>query len=123
MVVDLSRYPSHQIKLINEFDLAMVERNVNLLEKYLHKDYRHVILPKSLGKPAINRDEWLASITQVFGTPIQFERVSYTGCHLILTQAKSLLQPTYHSVVEAPGKVVLHVRIPIHSGQLRMCLM
>lgn len=121
MVVDLeSYYASPQIKLIGEFDQAMIERNLNLLAKYLHKDYRHVIRPQSLGKPPVNRDEWLATMAEVFSSPIQFEKASYTGSHSVLTQAKSFLQATYHSVVEAPGKVVLHVRIPIHSCQSRI---
>ena len=51
----------------------------------------------------------------VLSGTIQFE-ASYTGCYSILTLAQSLLQPTYHSVVEAPGKVVLHVRVLILSS-------
>ena len=116
MVVRLETYDSPQIKLISELDRAMLERNVSLVAKLLHRDYRHITLPQSLGKPPVNRDEWLATITEILSSPIQIEKASYTRCHSILTQAKSFLQPIYHSVVEAPGKAVFHVRIPIHSG-------
>ena len=116
MVVHLENYASPQTKLVNELVQAMVEKNMSLFAKHLHKDYRHIILPQSLGKPPINRDEWLATIAEILSSPFQFGKASYTGCYSILTQAKSHLQPSYHSVVEAPGKAVVHVRILIHSG-------
>lgn len=115
MVVHLESYASPQIKLINELDQAWIARNASLLAKCLHKNYRFVTLPQSLGKPSVNRDEWLAIMAGVLSGTIQFE-ASYTGCYSILTLAQSLLQPTYHSVVEAPGKVVLHVRVLILSS-------
>lgn len=86
MVVDLGSYTSPQIKLIHEFDLAMHERNLDLLAKYLHKDFRHVTHPKSVGKPPIIKDEWLATMAEVFSTPIQYEKASYTGRHSIPTR-------------------------------------
>ena len=36
--------------------------------------------------------------------------------------AKSFLQSIYHSLVEVPGKVIVHVRTPTRLDQPRICL-
>ncbi|KAF8126578.1 hypothetical protein EV363DRAFT_578203 [Boletus edulis] len=94
MAVDLESYASPQAELIKELHRAVHARDLSLLAKLLHKDFRHVIHPRSLSKLPINRDVWLATIGEGLSTPIQ-------------------LDLTFHSIVDAPGKVVLHVAIDL----------
>ncbi|KAG6375878.1 hypothetical protein JVT61DRAFT_2743 [Boletus reticuloceps] len=88
MAVDLESYTSPQVELFKELDRAAHAKDLSLLAKPLHKDFHHVIHPRSLGKLPINRDEWLSTMAETWSAPMQFERASYTGCHSILTQAK-----------------------------------
>jgi len=89
MTVDLQSYASPQMELIKEFLRAIRAEDLSLLAKTLHKDFHHVIHPQSLGKPPVNRDDWVATMVEAFSTPFQLEM-------------------TYHSITEAPGKVVIH---------------
>ncbi|KAF8126577.1 hypothetical protein EV363DRAFT_1298617 [Boletus edulis] len=88
MTVDLESYASPQIDLFKEAYRAVLTRDVSLLAKTLHKDFRHVIHPRSLSKLPINRDVWLATVGEGLSTPIQLDLASYIGCYSILTQAK-----------------------------------
>ncbi|KAF8437465.1 hypothetical protein L210DRAFT_946865 [Boletus edulis BED1] len=94
MTVDLESYASPQIDLFKEAYRAVLTRDVSLLAKTLHKDFRHVIHPRSLSKLPINRDVWLATVGEGLSTPIQ-------------------LDLTFHSIVDAPGKTVLHVAVDL----------
>lgn len=83
MVVDVASHNSPQMNLVNECDRGMIERDLNLVAKPLHKDFRYVTHPQSLGKPPMNRDEYLAQTAEVLKTSVRYENVSYTRCHLI----------------------------------------
>jgi len=88
---DLLNYSdSPQMKVVADFEQGWYTKDVDLLTKHLHKDFRHVIHPGSLGKQPVNAEQWVKDIQGVFSTPLEFGK------------------STYHNVVEAPGKVVLH---------------
>jgi len=64
---------------------------LKILTKLLHDDFHRIIYPRSLGVPKTNKEEWLKHMEGVLESPA----ISFGG-------------GTYHSVVEVPGKVVLH---------------
>ena len=58
---------SPQIKLITEWNEGFLQRNVDLLVKHMHKDFRRVAYPRSMGIPEQNKEEWLTEITGMLG--------------------------------------------------------
>jgi len=62
---------------------------VNILGKYLHKDFRQITYPRSLGRPEQNKEEFLKS----FG-------------HIISLWTDTDL--TIHSLYDVPGTVIYH---------------
>lgn len=108
---------SPQIKLFNEFNRGFKEKNLDLIAEHLHKDFRRCTYPRSLNKPEQNREEWLKHFSGIIAFATEFD-VGYTGCFSnVLSLAQSLPQSNVHSIIEAPGKVILHVRIPIRSDK------
>jgi len=88
---DLLNYSnSPQMKIIADFEQAGYNKDLDLFTKHLHKDFRRVIRPGSLGKQPVNAEQWVKDIQGLFSTPVEFGK------------------STYHNVIEAPGKVVLH---------------
>jgi hypothetical protein len=75
-MVNLETHESPQVRLLHEFDRGFLEKDISILEKPLHKDFRHVVYPKSLGVPVVNREEWLKHMGNVFDSPIKFSDVS-----------------------------------------------
>ena len=53
---------SPQVKLIREWGGAFEKIDMDAVAKTLHKDYRHTIYPRSIGRPEQNREEWLKHI-------------------------------------------------------------
>jgi len=66
------------------------KRNVDHFHKYLHKDFRHNMYPRSIGVQEQTKEEWIKS----FG--------EFTS--LWAEDGKM----TFHSVTEVPGKVIVH---------------
>jgi hypothetical protein len=102
---------SPQIKLLNECSRGFNEMNMDVVGKCLHKDFHHVIYPLSVGGPALDKEGWLKRMAEL-GTGYGVGYITY--CSDTLPPTYTPLQQTFHSVVEAPGKVIIHVRIPIH---------
>ena len=79
--------------------------------KPLHKDFRRVVHPRSMGHPEQDKDEWRKELTGDFGFATGFE-VGHTPCYSnFLPPAESALQTTVHSIIESPGRLVAHVCI------------
>ena len=74
-----------QFKLWAELEQAARPVNVDSLRKYLHKDFRHVILPRSIGEPERNKEQWVAHMAESFSS-ITMANVSKTRCHNRSTQ-------------------------------------
>ena len=50
---------SPQIKFWIEYDQAFKQMKVDTFANFLHKDFRYVLLPQSLGRPERTKDVWL----------------------------------------------------------------
>ena len=50
---------SPQIKLIYECVRGFRERDMDIITSTMHKDYRYISYPRSLGKPEENREAWV----------------------------------------------------------------
>lgn len=85
----LENSESPQVKLVNEWGQGFEKRDIDLIAKLLHKDYRHITYPRSLGRPEQTREEWLQHIA---------------GAINIWSQDET----TVHSVIDIPGKVIVH---------------
>ena len=70
---------SPQIKVLNEWLHGLQTRDMDLIAKCLHKDYRSTIHPRSLGKPERTKEEWLEDLVRLFNLWAERE-VNYTGC-------------------------------------------
>ena len=80
--------------------------------KCLHKDYRNTMYPRSLGKPEQTKEEWPEYVVGLFNLWTE-RKVSYLNCYWFLfVVAEFLPYLTVHSITDAPGKVIFHIRIP-----------
>ena len=70
---------SSQIKLISDWNGGFLEMNVEILGKHLHKDFRRLVYPRSLGEPEQNKEEWLKEITGIMSFGIR--SVGHTTCY------------------------------------------
>jgi hypothetical protein len=71
---------SPQVKLIHEWRQGFQTRNLDLIAKALHKDFRFVISPQSLGRPEQTREEWLERYKGILSHYTAGPEVSYIGC-------------------------------------------
>lgn len=69
---------SPQIKLILEWTEGFKKRDLDVLTKPLHKDFRKIVYPRSLGKPEENREESIAHLAKVVSLWTENE-VSHVG--------------------------------------------
>ena len=84
---------------------------MDVLGKHLHKDFRRSVYPRSLGLPQQNNEEWLKEVGGVMGFATGFNVGQTACCSNLPSPAKSASQTTVHSIIEAKGKVVIHIRI------------
>ena len=102
---------SLQVKLVREFIEGFNKKDVNIIAKNLHKDYRRILYPRSLGKPAVPREEWLEQCGKMIGHWID-PQVSRGSSRL---NALPLLnRPIDH--------IPFHCRCPWQSRCSRSCL-
>jgi len=76
---------SPQIKLINDWNDAFTERNMEVFVSYLHKDFRRSVYPRSLGQPEQNREEALKELSGLLGFVTGID-VGHTPCYSNLLQ-------------------------------------
>ena len=80
---------SPQIKFWIECDQAFKQMKVDSFANFLHKDFRFVLLPRSLGEPEKTKDVWLEQIKGIIGVVTGFE-VREAHCYiLILAKSRS----------------------------------
>ena len=116
---DTVRFESPQTKLLQEWDRGYQENNLDIIDKFLYKDFNFVLYPRSLGSRELNREEYLKTMAGVFSAGIKLYDVSHENFYSTIL-AEPRPQFVYHSIVEVPGKVVIHVRVPIRSDQPRI---
>jgi hypothetical protein len=56
---------SPQVKFVRSFVLAIEERDVGQIAKHLHKDFRRVNLPRSIGIKDETKEEWIKRMEDV----------------------------------------------------------
>jgi len=71
---------SPQIKLINESFGALKEMNLDVLKKCIHKDFRRVVYPLSLGLPEQTKEETINLVAGLMSFATAFE-VGDTTCY------------------------------------------
>ena len=101
---------SPQVNLVHEWGRGFEKQDLDHIAKLLHKDYRHISLPRSINRPEENREQWLQHIGAVIGLWTE-SGVSYIGFPFHHPRLNPSTQWTIHSITEAPGKVVVHVSI------------
>ena len=113
LMASLETTDSPQVKFILSWLQATAARDIDGFAKQLHKDFRYAMFPQSIGRPGeSNKEEWLRDFGGFIGLWAEDSKVSHMGCYLgIFSSVKPLPQITFHSIVETPGTVVVHVRI------------
>ncbi|KAF9782946.1 hypothetical protein BJ322DRAFT_1022463 [Thelephora terrestris] len=86
---------SPQIELLKSFIEGFKTIDIDRIAKTLHKDHRRITYPKSLGVSEQTKEE----------TPIEPPPT-----------IKSTPQATIHSIIEAPGKVVVHLTSKVNTA-------
>ena len=64
---------------MHEWDRAFGNKDMDLLAKLLHKDYRYTGYPRSLGKPDKTKEEWLEHTKGILNIRTAHE-VRYIDC-------------------------------------------
>ena len=61
-----------------EWGKGFETRDIGILEKYLHDDFRAVTYPRSAGMPEQNKAEWVKQMTMVIGMWTENCKVGYS---------------------------------------------
>ena len=102
---------SAQVKLVLAWGEGFVKKDMDIITKSLHKDFRYTPYPRSLGLPEQTREEWIAQFTQIISLWTEVN-VSCADCYSNpFSVVKSPPQSTTNSIIEAPGTVIVHVSI------------
>ena len=75
----MSYSDSPQAKLMNEWHEAFGKKDIDLLTKPLHKDFRYAVYPRSLNMPEQSKDEWYAQTAATINlwTSMDVSRTTY----------------------------------------------
>jgi hypothetical protein len=57
---------SPQRKLLYEYKRGLESRNLDIIAKTLHKDFRYIFYPRSMGYPEQTKEEWIARFSGYF---------------------------------------------------------
>ena len=57
---------SPQLELVRSFLLGIENKDVDLIEKTLHKDHLRITHPRSIGKPVQTKEEYVKNIGELF---------------------------------------------------------
>jgi len=82
---------STQVKLIRSVVIGFAARDADLVLNQLHTDFRFVTYPQSVGTPEFTKEEWAPQLKEL----ISFWPEDPVS--------------TIHSLIETPGKVVVHL--------------
>jgi hypothetical protein len=76
----MSASDSAQVKLVIEWGQGFQKKDLDILAKGLHKDFRYVTYPQSLGRPEQTKEEWLGHLEKII--PLWAEtKASYIRCY------------------------------------------
>ncbi|KAF9785474.1 hypothetical protein BJ322DRAFT_1063387 [Thelephora terrestris] len=82
---------SPQLELLRSFCLGIEQKDLSQTAKAMHKDHRRITYPKSLNIPTQTGEQYLERLEG-------FLKAMADGPKM-----------TFHSVIETPGKVVVHI--------------
>jgi hypothetical protein len=103
---------SPQVKLFRQCRGEFEKRDLSSIGNAIHKDFRYVSYPRSLGHPEQTKEEWLERYAGIMSLWAAAPEVSYIGYSSApFAPTKFLPQPTHRVIVDIPGKLVVHVRI------------
>jgi hypothetical protein len=111
-IADLENSDSPQFELLQQCGRGFHTGNPDLIAKALHKDYRYVSYPRSLGRPEQTKEERLEEFVGIISILVSGAEVSCIGCPSDLLrreQVPSAAESPSHR--GTPGKLVVHVRI------------
>ena len=78
-MADSENSDSPQTKLFYECRQGFKTRDLDRAGKVLHKDFRYVSYPRSLGKPDQTKEEWLGQWAAILGLWVGDPEVGYIG--------------------------------------------
>ena len=71
---------SPQLKVFHECGQGLEAKNPDLIAKTLHKDFRNVTYPRSLGIPEQTGEEWVGHWMGIKSLWTVNAKVNYVGC-------------------------------------------
>jgi hypothetical protein len=71
---------SPQMKLLHEITRGFTTGDLVLIAKTLHKDFRGIAYPRSLGHPEKTKEEWIESWAENISLWTTEVKVRYIGC-------------------------------------------
>jgi len=74
---------SPQLKIVQDWNVGFRELNAEIIGKYLHKEFRRSVYPRSIGQPEQNKEEWLKELSAIIVFATGFD-VGHTPCYLNL---------------------------------------
>lgn len=101
-----------EVQLVLEWGKGFQTGDLDLLARCLHEDYRHVTYPRSLGQGERTKDDFVKYLSGFVPAWTESVVSYFSPRRATFAAAKSLPQSTTHSIIEVPGKVIVHVRIP-----------
>lgn len=97
--------------ILREWCPAFERRDLDFIEKHMHKDFRCTSYPQSLGQPEQTKEQWVKHFTGIFNLLTENKVSHIHGYSNPFAAVKLLPQTTTHFVIDTPGKVITHVRI------------
>lgn len=80
----MSNPGSQKVELILKLVRAFEMKNMDFLETHVHKDYRRITYPRSLGKAEQTGEEWLQDSAEIMNLWTGDGKASYTSSYLNL---------------------------------------
>jgi hypothetical protein len=112
LMADPKNPDSPQIKLFHEITRGFQTRDPALIAKTLHKDFRNIYYPRSLGHPEQTKEDFVGQWAGMMSLWTANPEVNCIGCSSDpFAVTESLPQETFRFIVDIPGQVIAHVRI------------
>ena len=111
-MADSENSDSPQAKLFSDCRRGFRTGDLELIASTIHKDYRYIPYPRSLGKPEQTKEQWLERWAGFISLWTADLEVNYLVAPLSpFAATESLPQQTYRVILDTPGTTVAHVRI------------
>jgi hypothetical protein len=78
---------SPQVRFIHDFVEGYKKRDMSYIAKHVHKDFRRIAYPKSLGMPEKTGEEWIRGIEENMSLLADDDEASYTNIQSMLLES------------------------------------